>query len=210
VFQPRLLDSYRHEAEFYDKRTGVFHRWRRRLVDLLSLQSGDVVLDLGCGSGLCFPLLEAKIGPQGRIVGIDQSPEMLALARTRLVGEVWGNVTLVESSVERAEISVVADAALFCATHDILQSSEALDNVFGHLRHAGWVAAAGGKWAPLWAAAVNPLVWATHRPYVSSFEGFDRPWRHLARYVDDLRVEEVALGTGYLAVGRAGRSGVAR
>ena len=38
---------------------------------------------------------------------------------------------------------------------------------------------------------------------INSFEGFDRPWRHLARYVDDLRVEQVALGTGYLAVGRA-------
>jgi trans-aconitate methyltransferase len=210
VFQLRLLDSYRHEAEFYDWRTAVFHRWRRRLVDLLPLRSGDVVLDLGCGSGLCFRLLEARIGPEGRIVGIDQSPEMLAIARTRVDREGWSNVTLVESSVERAEISVVADTALFCATHDILQSSEALDNVFGHLRHTGWIAAAGGKWAPPWMAAVNPLVWATHRPYVSSFEGFDRPWRHLARYVNDLRVEEVALGTGYLAVGRAGRGAVAR
>lgn len=178
-------------------------------MDLLPLRSGDVVLDLGCGTGLCFPLLEARIGPQGRIVGVDQSPQMLAIARTRLQGEGWTNVTLVESSVEQAEIPLEADAALFCAAHDILQASEALDNVFGHLRQAGWVAAGGGKWAPLWMAAVNPLVWATHRPYISSFEGFDRPWRHLARYVDDLRVEEVAFGTGYLVVGRAGGGKIA-
>jgi trans-aconitate methyltransferase len=210
LFQVRLLDSYRYGAEFYDLRTGVFHRWRQRLVDVLPLRSGDVVLDLGCGTGLCFPLLEARIGPQGRIVGIDQSPEMLAIARTQVDREGWDNVTLVESSVERAEIPGVADAALFCATHDILQSSEALDNVFGHVRPAAWVAAVGGKWAPPWMAAVNPLVWATHVTYVRSFQGFDRPWRQLARYVDDVRVEEVALGTGYLAVGRVAGGTVAR
>jgi trans-aconitate methyltransferase len=203
VFQLRLLDSYRHEAECYDLRTAVFQRWRRRLVDRLPLRCGDVVLDLGCGSGLCFALLEARIGPQGRIVGIDQSPQMLALARARLDAQVWGNVTLIESSVERAEIPVVADTALFCAAHDILQSADALDKVFGHVRHAGWVAAGGGKWAPPWMAALNPMLWAIHSPHITSFEGFDRPWRHLARYVDDLRVEEAALGTGYLAVGRA-------
>jgi trans-aconitate methyltransferase len=161
------------------------------------------VLDVGCGSGLCFPLLEARIGPEGRIVGIDQSPEMLAVARARLGGAGWSNVTLIESSVERAEISVEADAALFCASHDILQSTEALDNVFGHLRGAGWVAAGGGKWAPPWMAALNPVVWAAHRYFVHSFEGFDHPWRLLAGYVDDLRVEEVAGRTGYLALGRA-------
>jgi len=198
-----VLNSYRREAELYDGRTESFHEWRHRLVDALPLRTGDVVLDVGCGSGLCFPLLEARIGPEGRIFGVDQSPEMLALARARIDVQGWSNVTLIESPVDRAEIPTMADTALFCATHDILQSSECLDNVFGHLREAGHVAAVGGKWAPLWMAAVNPMVWAAHRPYVSSFKGFDRPWRHLARYVDDLRVEEVALGTGYLAVGRA-------
>src|ERR1700694_5628720 len=94
VFPLRLLDSYRREAESYDRRTAVFHRWRRRLVDLLPLRSGDVVLDVGCGSGLCFPLLQARIGPGGRIVGIDQSPQMLATARSRIKTEGWANVTL--------------------------------------------------------------------------------------------------------------------
>jgi trans-aconitate methyltransferase len=198
-----VLDSYCQKAELYDGRTVAFHEWRRRSVEMLPLRTGDVVLDVGCGSGLCFPFLEARIGPEGRIVGVDQSPEMLAVARARLDEAGWSNVTLIESPADRAEIPAVADAALFCATHDILQSSESLDNVFGHLRDTGYVAAVGGKWAPLWMAAVNPMLWAAHRPYVRSFKGFDRPWRHLARYVDDLRVDQVALGTGYLAVGRA-------
>ena len=41
----------------------------------------------------------------------------------------------------------MADAALFCAVHDVLQSPAALANVFDHLRPGAWVAAGGGKYA---------------------------------------------------------------
>ena len=41
------------------------------------------------------------------------------------------------------------------------------------------------------------------RPYVSTLRGLDRPWRLLSGYVTDLRVEQVMLGTNYLAYGTA-------
>jgi len=50
--------------------------------------------------------------------------------------------------------------------------------------------------------AVNVMVRSVHAPYVHDFAGFNRPWARLAGYVEDLRVHEVALGGGYLAVGR--------
>jgi hypothetical protein len=42
-----------------------------------------------------------------------------------------------------------------------------------------------------------------HAPFVRDLTGFDCPWRYLAELVDDLRVTEIAFGTGYLALGRA-------
>ena len=54
-----------------------------------------MVLDVGCGTGLCCgPLLE-KVGPQGGVVGIEESPEMAAIARERIAHEGWRNVTIV-------------------------------------------------------------------------------------------------------------------
>ncbi len=47
---------------------------------------------------------------------------MAAVAREHIAGEGWRNVTIVESPAEVAEVAVMADAALFCAVHDILQS----------------------------------------------------------------------------------------
>ena len=46
-----------------------------------SLREGEVVVDLGSGGGLDVFLAAEKVGPSGRAVGIDMTPEMLELAR---------------------------------------------------------------------------------------------------------------------------------
>ena len=45
---------------------------------------------------------------------------MAAVARAHIACEGWHNVTVVQSPAKDAEIAVTADAALFCAVHDIL------------------------------------------------------------------------------------------
>jgi SAM-dependent methyltransferase len=45
------------------------------------LRLGEVVVDLGCGGGLDVLLASAKVGPTGRAIGVDMSPDMIALAR---------------------------------------------------------------------------------------------------------------------------------
>jgi ubiquinone/menaquinone biosynthesis C-methylase UbiE len=194
--------AYDRDACSYDSRTAPYQKYRRETVGRLPVQRGDVVLDVGCGTGLCFSMLRDKVGSSGQVVGIDGSPQMIDLAAERASDHDWDNVTLVPTPVQDAEIPVTADAALFCATHDILQSRAALDNVFGHLRPGAWVAASGGKWAPTWKVALNLYVQAVHEPFVRSFAGFDRPWSLLQDFVEDLSVAEVAFGGGYLAVGR--------
>jgi SAM-dependent methyltransferase len=193
--------AYTRNASHYDSRTSAFETYRRRLVELLPLQRGDIVLDVGCGTGLCFERVRARVGAEGVIVGVDASRDMLAMAAERVAFHGWRNVVLVQAQVEQAELPVVADHALFCATHDVLQSGAALDNVVAHVRDGGTVAATGGKWAPPWAIALNAGILALHAPYVRDFAGFDRPWAQLEPRVQRMRVQEVAMGGGYLASG---------
>jgi SAM-dependent methyltransferase len=193
--------AYTRDASQYDSRTSAFDTYRRRLVDLLPLGRGDVVLDVGCGTGLCFAQVRDRIGAEGAIVGVDASREMLAVAAARVAACGWTNVVLVQASVEQAVLPVVADHALFCATHDVLQSDDALDNVLAHVRDGGTVAATGGKWAPPWAIALNAGILALHSPYVRDFAGFDRPWAHLEPRLRRVRVQETAMGGGYLVSG---------
>lgn len=196
------LKKYRARASTYDGDSADSQPARKRLVSNLGLRRGDVVLDVACGTGACFPLIQKTIGPEGHIVGIELSPEMLDVARRRVDSTGWENVTLVNAPVERAEIPVSADAVVFSFTHDVLQSQEALDDVFRNVKPGARVGSAGTKWAPWWAFPLN--IWLRFffaRKYVTTFEGFARRWAKLLEYVPDFRTERGPWGVVYVGWG---------
>lgn len=103
----RLSDgSWRYSVgtRAYDVLSGewpVYRVGRMAAVTALGLRPGARVLDLCCGTGLNFPLLQERVGSTGRLLGVDASPRMLTRAaeRTRRAG--WGNVELLEADVGR-------------------------------------------------------------------------------------------------------------
>ena len=122
-------DSVRHaynkEAPRYDRFVGLFDlfrvfgfdilAWRAAAVQALDLKPGDTVVDIGCGTGLNFPLILEAIGHEGRIIGVDLSDGMLNQADQRVTKNGWKNVELVHS-----------DAVLF----DFPQSVEGVLSTF--------------------------------------------------------------------------------
>jgi ubiquinone/menaquinone biosynthesis C-methylase UbiE len=195
------IEKYGGLAGSYDRLVKAAERVRRDAVTHLKLEPGDVVLDVGSGTGLSFPLIQEQIGSAGQIVGIDLSPEMLARARERVKDAGWGNVTLIESAIEDAAIPAETDAAFFNFTHDIMRSAAALENVFQHVKPGGRVVSAGGKWAPWWALPVNIYMRRVARQYVTTFEGYRKPWSLMTRYLPDLQVRSALFGAAYIAWG---------
>jgi ubiquinone/menaquinone biosynthesis C-methylase UbiE len=198
----QAVPAYHERAGSYERATAAFQPYRDAVVEALPLRRGQVVLDVGCGTGLCCGLLREKVGPQGGVVGIEESPEMAAVAREHITCEGWDNVTVMQVPAEDAQVGQTADAALFCAVHDILQSPDALANIMATLRPGAWVAAGGGKWAAPMMVALNSMVSLLHAPYVRSFRGFGRPWQHLEQLVEDVQVRELSFGSGYVMTGR--------
>jgi len=73
------------------------------------LQPGETVLDLGSGGGIdCF-LAAHEVGPRGRVIGVDMTPEMLARARTNLEETDFSNVEFRPGEIEALP---VADASV--------------------------------------------------------------------------------------------------
>jgi arsenite methyltransferase len=201
---PQLaIARYRAHAAGYDASAARTMALRRRTVARLALEPGQTVLDVACGTGLSFPLLQAGVGEAGHVVGVELSPDMLVLARERCAREGWGNVTLIESAMENAPIPGPVDAILFNFTHDVLRSPAALERIFAAARPGARVAVAGMKLAPWWLAPINAVVRAKARPYMTTFEGLARPWDLLEACLEGFERESVLFGTGYIGWGRA-------
>ena len=196
------LAQYRRRAGVYDVELALFEPVRRQAVAKLGLRPGQTVIDVGCGTGLSLPLLVAAVGRRGHVIGIEQSPEMLARARARVKAAGWRQVELVEAPVESARIPRRADAALFHFTHDILQRPDAVANVMAALEPGATVVASGLKWAPPWALAVNLMVLPAALRSVTSLAGLAAPWQWLQPWLADFDVRPALLGGAYVASGR--------
>lgn len=198
---------YRLAAPVYDAASlerPFYQRGRRRAVDLLFLASGQVVVDLGCGTGLSFPLLQASIGPSGTIVGIDNSEAMLTRARRRAQRAGWDNVRLVKAPAHRLD-SALADAGISPNGVNALLAVYALSVIdhypetWGQIRQSlppgTRVAIADLSLGPH--PALRPL-WRL----LCALGGSDtnrRPWQSLEDHTHDLRGEDYLLA-GHIVV----------
>jgi len=196
------LEQYRRRAGVYDRELALLEPMRRLAISKLGLRPGDVVFDVGCGTGLSLSVLKQAVSPRGRIVGIEQSPEMVEQARQRVARARWARVTLICSPAETADIRTNADAALFHFTHDILQRPEAIANIISHLKPGARVVASGLKWAAPWLMRpINLLVLPAALRSVTSLEGMDQPWRLLQDQLGQMNVESRLRGAAYIASG---------
>jgi arsenite methyltransferase len=76
-----------------------------------NLRPGEVVVDLGSGGGLDVFLAARKVGPKGKAIGIDMTPEMLERARANAKRQGLTNVEFYESTIDRVPL---ADASVDC------------------------------------------------------------------------------------------------
>lgn len=197
----QALQQYRARADRYDSELAPFEPLRREAIGRLRLQPGEVVLDVGCGTGLSFEPLIERLGRHGRVVGIEQCPEMMARARDRVHERRWRQVSLMQAPVEEAQWPGQADAALFHFTHDILRRPAALDNVLSHLAPGARVVATGLQWAAPWVWPVNLFVLGAAMYSVSSLDGLAEPWSELAPRLTGFEVHPTWMGGIFMATG---------
>ncbi len=152
-------------------------RWRRALVSCVPADGGSV-LDVATGTGL---VAERLLRRGHRVTGLDQSPEMLAVARRRLAGR----AALVEASAESLPF---ADDAFDHLTFTYLlryvdDPGATLDELARVVRPGGTIAmlefgVPRGVWRPLWdvyVGSILPLAGRAVSPGWHSVGGFLGP-----------------------------------
>jgi ubiquinone/menaquinone biosynthesis C-methylase UbiE len=180
---------------------------RQRAVELLNLQAGDRVLDMGCGLGGSFPYLVDAVGQSGQVVAVEISPVMSINARRRIAKNGWKNVDLIEADARTVHLTGKFDGLLLFAT-DVLLLEEALDNIFPHLKENARVVAFGGKMlsnrlGKIWNPVMKRLFKLTFS--TTPWPGYE-PWRMMAKRVEMLAVEEYFMGLMFLASGSVAKA----
>ena len=210
----RLIETYRKKAKRYDITSWLYpvpgypHRSQRlRAIQALGLRAGDTVVDVACGTGLNFPLIEKVIGPGGRIVGVDLTDAMLAQAQDRIEAHGWSNISLVQS--EAAEFDFPAQVDAILSTYALSQVPECA----AVIAHGAASLSGGGRWVvldlkvpvntPRWLAQLGTAV---VRPFAAIDEWImRRPWEVIRAAMHeelaDLSWTELFFGTAFLAAG---------
>ena len=209
-----LVETYRKKAKHYDITSRLYpapgypqRAQRVRAVQALGLRPGDSVVDVACGTGLNFSLLEEAIGPDGRIVGVDLTDAMLAQAQRRIESNGWRNIRLVQADADEFDFPAEADAIL--STYALTQVPECGEVI----AHGAAALSGGGRWVVLdlklpdnAPRRLAQLGVAIARPFASIDEWIARrPWEVLRAAMhdelDDLSWTELFFGTAFLAAG---------
>lgn len=200
----RALQNYCQLAAGYDSTCRRIEALRLRAVGELALRAGETVFDIACGTGPTLVLLAHRVAPTGRVVGVELSPAMAALARHRVgVAGLGASVEVIEAAAEALRHSLPADAMLFCYTHDVLQSPAAIERLIESTRPGARIVLLGMKTLPwVWGWPANLVNLYRARRYLTTYRNLDRPWRLLEERGAALRVVHTALwGSAYIAVG---------
>jgi ubiquinone/menaquinone biosynthesis C-methylase UbiE len=204
-----LIETYRKKAKHYDITSRLYpapgypqRAQRLRAVQALGLRAGDSVIDIACGTGLNFPLIEEVIGPGGRIVGVD-----------RIETNGWSNISLVQADAADFDFPTEVDAIL--STYALSQVPECAEVI----AHGAAALSGGGRWVvldlkvpdntPGWLAQLGTAM-------VRQFASIDewimrRPWDAIRAAMQeelaDLSWAELFFGTAFLAAGSRRPSG---
>jgi len=73
-------------------------------VALAGLRPGDVVLDLGSGAGIDLFLAARRVGPDGRVIGVDMTDEMIAKAKENIRAEGFSNIEVRKGIIEELPV----------------------------------------------------------------------------------------------------------
>jgi demethylmenaquinone methyltransferase/2-methoxy-6-polyprenyl-1,4-benzoquinol methylase len=207
-----VRSAYQKWAKVYDLAVYFYYlvgmrigHWRRSAVEAMALRQGDTVVEIGCGTGLNFALLEQAVCGEGKIIGVDISEAMLERAGARVQAAGWQNVEFVCCAAADYRFP---DGLGGILSIGVLNYEPEFDKV---IERGAKALASGRRWAVLdykmptnWLRHLAPLFVALGRLYGVSLALMDRhPWESVQAHLRRTRMQEFYGGFVYVISGEA-------
>jgi trans-aconitate 2-methyltransferase len=127
------------DAEDYGRSSSAQQVWARELIAKLRLQGSESVLDIGCGDGKVTAEIAALV-PNGRVVGVDSSPDMVRFAADSFGSESAPNVLFLFRDARELDFAEEFDVVFSNATlHWVIDHEPVLRGICRALRPGGRV-----------------------------------------------------------------------
>ena len=208
-----LAQLYKKRAGKYDTSANLYYllgirefAYRKKAVGALKLERGDIVVEIGCGTGLNFRLLRERVGSGGKIIGVDLTSKMLSEANKRIERHNWSNVELVQSDAVAYNFPDRTDGII--STFAITLMPE-----YDKIIKKGAAALSPGKrlvvldfkmpdsW-PRWLIKFFVII---TRPFGVTLDLADRhPWESIKQCIDLVEFNTKYFGGIYIAAGQKG------
>ena len=213
-----IIDLYRARAKNYDSTANLYYligypEWahRRKAVDALGLERGGTVVEVGCGTGLNFSLLQEVVGPTGEIVGVDLTDAMLEQAHQRVQNKGWKNVELAHGDALQYTFPSDVDGIISTYALSLIpECGEVICKSAQALRPGGrWVVLdlkVPDRWPKWLVSLILPLV----RPFAVTDEWLARrPWETIQQAFYDclthVSLTEMYFGLSFIVSGVRGQ-----
>lgn len=191
-------------SSWYGMSESDFEPMRNEAMTLLELESGDQVLDVGCGPGVNFAQLREFVGDSGAIHAIDYSPEMVSKARERIDSRGWENVHVVRGDATTADLGGPYEGAIATLALSVMPDIEAcVRNISESLEPGGRLVVFDLQPFPSGLRRVfNPLLRWFLRWY-ANWNSTESVRDSLAMVFDEVTVEDTYMGGfAYTAIAR--------
>ncbi len=198
---------YDRTARHYDlasalyKVTGIERR-RSQLIEAMRLPVGGTVIDLGTGTGVNLQRLADAVGSEGKIIGVDLSPGMLARARAKT--RHLPHVELVECNLHDYAFPAPVDGIISTFALEFVPEYPAvLAAAAASLVPGGALALMGLKYPERWPAWLADIgIWFNRSFGVTREHRDFRPWLAGAEHCPAESFEELYFGSAYAWLGR--------
>ncbi len=211
ILEKETQAIYQRQAKNYDFSVKLYRliglrieSYRLRVVQLLRLKRGDRVIELGCGTGLNFPLIMQKIGLEGRLIGVDITPGMIKCAQEKVDMYGWKNVELIQSDISLYEFPKNIDAVLSTGVFGyISEYDRVIEKACLALIPGGRLVILDLKKPERWPSWLfNFYIWLAS-PFGVTHDYFRfKPWKSIEHYFPKTTFEEMYGGLIYIASGR--------
>ena len=188
--EPKTSRTAEWDAAAYFRLSNPHVVWGQPVLDRLPLRGDETVLDAGCGTGRVTADLLERL-PDGRVIALDISANMLAEARQQLVPRSGDRVTFIQADLQDFALAEQVDAIFSTAAfHWVLDHPRLFSALFKALKPGGrLVAQCGG--GPNIAAVLNRAAkLMPSEPYAPHFAGWPGPWEFASAEVTSERLRD--------------------